>query len=201
MLARRSEARIALDTPFRGARGYVHSTDLFAALDELSGSLLGPGAYLKSLTLRRRAYHSVVARFRPDPDAFGTFTFAASQWVVEGWLVEDSTPISRRIAFDEAPIAQQAICGQGRVLLQSPVAGYDPFEQLIVLFKMLCAQSHPGSWLFTSIALNQPLSRQAALSVTRTQMVLGRMVEAVLSQNDVPAGRIQMVRSATGGAT
>jgi phage terminase large subunit-like protein len=115
--------------------------------------------------------------------------------------VEDSTPISRRIAFDEAPIAQQAICGQGRVLLQSPVAGYDPFEQLIVLFKMLCAQSHPGSWLFTSIALNQPLSRQAALSVTRTQMVLGRMVEAVLSQNDVPAGRIQMVRSATGGAT
>ena len=200
MHARGSEARIALDIPFRGARDYVHSTDLFAALDELAGSFLGSGAYLKSLTLRRRAYHSVVARFRPDPDAFGTFAFAASQWVVEGWLVEDPAPITRRIAFDEAAIAQHAICGRGLVLLQSPVTGFDPFEQLIVLFKMLCAQSHPGTWLFTSITLDHPLSRQAALSVKRTQLVLGRMVEAVLSQDDVPAGRMQMVQAATGGA-
>lgn len=200
MLARRSEVRIALDIPFRGARDYVHSTDLFAALDELSGSFLGPDAYLKSLTLRRRACRSVAARFCPDPDAFGTFTFAASQWVVEGWLTEDPAPINRRIVFDEAAIAQQAVCGQGRVLLQSPVTGFDPFEQLIVLFKMLCAQSHPGPWLFTSIALNQPLSRQAALSVNRTQLVLGRMVEAVLSQNGLPAGRMQMVQSPPGGA-
>ena len=189
-----------LDIPFRGERDYVHSTDLFAALDELAGSFLGSGAYLKSLTLRRQAYRSVAARFRPDPGAFGTFTFAASQWVVEGWLVEDPAPITRRIAFDEAAIAQQATCGQGHVLLQSPVTGFDPFEQLIVLFKMLCAQSHPGAWLFTSIALDHPLSRRAALSVKRTQLVLGRMVEAVLSQDDVPAGRMQMVQAATGGA-
>jgi hypothetical protein len=199
MLARRSEARVALDIPFRGERDYVHSTDLFAALDELAGSFLGPGAYLKTLSLRRQAHHQVAARFQPEPDAFGTFTFAAPEWAVEGWLVENPTPIARRIAFDEAAIAQQAVCGQGRVFLQSPVTGYSPFEQLIVLFKMLCAQSHPGRWLFTSIALERPLSKQAVLSVSQTQLVLSRMVEAMLYQNGLPAGRMQMVQPTAGG--
>jgi hypothetical protein len=199
MLARRSEARIALDVPLRGERNYVHSTDVFPALDDLAGSLLGPGAYLKTLTLRRRAYHQVAARFCPDSDAFGTFLFATPDWTVEGWLVEDPAPITRRITFDEAAIMRKAISEQGRVFLPSPVKGYSAFEQLIVLFKLLCAQSHPGAWLFTSIALDHPLSRQAALAVCRTQLVLGRMVEAALSQNDVPAGRMCMVQSAVGG--
>jgi hypothetical protein len=187
-----------LDIPFRGERDYVHSTDLFAALDELAGSILGPDAYLKMLTLRRRAYRQVAVRFQPDPGAFGTFTFAASEGAVEGWLMEDPGPITRRIAFDEGAIAQQAICGQGRVLLQSPVTGYDPFEQLVVLFKLLCAQSLPGKWLFTSITLNRPLSKRAALAVSRTQLVLNRMVEAMLYQDDAPAGRMQMVQSRAG---
>jgi hypothetical protein len=196
MLARRSETRIALDIPFRGGRDHVHSTDLFSALDKLAGSILGPGAFLKSLTLRRRAHRQVAVRFQPDPDSFGAFTFAASG-CVEGWLVEDPAPITRRIAFDEEAIARQAICAQGRVFLRSPVPGYNSFEQLIVLFKMLCAQSHPGRWLFTSIVLDRPLSEQTVLAVSRTQLVLNRMVEAVPYQNDVPAGRMQMVRSAT----
>jgi hypothetical protein len=199
MLVRRSEARVALDIPFRGERDYVHSTDLFAALDELAGSFLGPNAYLKTLCLRRRAHHQVAVRFRPEPDAFGTFVFAAPEWTVEGWLVEDQAPITRRITFDEAAIARQAVSAQGRVFLQSPVKGYGSFEQLIVLFKMLCAQSHPGTWLFTSIALDRPLSKQAVLSVSRSQLVLSRMVEALLYQNDLPAGRMQMVQPATGG--
>ena len=188
-----------MDIPFRGERDYVHSTDLFAALDELAGSFLGPGAYLKTLSLRRLAHQQVAARFQPEPDAFGTFVFTAPEWTVEGWLVENPVPITRRIAFDEAAIAQRAACGRGRVFLQSPVTGYSPFEQLIVLFKMLCAQSHPGRWLFTSIALECPLSKQAVLSVSRTQLVLSRMVEAMLYQNGLPAGRMQMVQPTAGG--
>jgi hypothetical protein len=35
--------------------------------------------------------------------------------------------------------------------------------------------------------------------VSHTQLVLGRMVEATLYQNGMPAGRMQMVQPAAGG--
>ena len=66
-------------------------------------------------------------------------------------------------------------------------------------YARLCPfHSHPGTWLFTSIALDRPLSRQAVLSVSRTQLVLSRMVEAMLYQNGLPAGRMQMDISKAG---
>jgi hypothetical protein len=199
MLARQSEAKIVLDMPLRGRRDYVHSTDLFAALDGLAEMFLGPGAYLKTLNLRRRAHGQTTACFRPDSNAFGNFAFAAQGWIMEGWLVENALPIARRIEFDEEPIAEQAIEDPGCVCLRAPVPGYCAFEQLIVLLKMLCAQSHAGQWVFTAIDLDRPLSRQAALAVSRTQLILGRMVDAMLYQDGSPAGRMQMVLPSAGG--
>jgi hypothetical protein len=198
MLARQSQARVALDIPLRGARDYVHSTDLFGALDALADQLVGPNAHLKTLRLRRLAYRQVVAQFEPHADAFGSFAFAARGRLVEGWLVEDPAPITGRIAFDEAAIARQAVSEQGRVFLRSPVQGYSSFEQLIVLIKMLCAQSLAGHWLFTSIDLDGPLLKEAALAVSRTQLVLGRMMDAMLYQDGSPGGRMQMVIPAAG---
>ena len=200
MLARHSEARLALDAPLRGRRDYIHSTDLFAALDGQAEMFLGPDAYLKSLNLRRRAHRQVTACFRPDSNAFGTFAFAARDWIMEGWLVEIELPITRRIAFDETTIVRQAICESGCVCLRAPVADYSAFEQLLVLFKMLCTQSHSGPWLFTAIDLDHPLSKRAALGVSRTQLVLGRMVEALLYQDGSPSGRMQMVLPSGGVA-
>ncbi|HUE64547.1 MAG TPA: hypothetical protein VMO78_09255 [Rhizomicrobium sp.] len=193
MLARQSQAEIVLEMPLRGRRDYVHSTDLFAALDGLAEAFLGSGAYLKTLNLRRRAHCQTTACFRPDANAFGTFAFAARGWIMEGWLVENSLPITRRIEFDEGAIAKLAISDHGCVGLRAPIQGYSAFEQLIVLFKMLCAQSHPGAWLLTAIDLDRPLSTQAALAVSRTQLVLGRMIDAMLYQDGSPAGRMQMV--------
>src|ERR1700742_4916817 len=131
MLAGNPEATIALDIPFRGERDYVHSTDLFAALDGLASTFLGQDTYLKSLTMRRGAHRQAVAQFRPDANAFGHFVVAAPGWPVEGWLVEGSAPITRRIAFDEDAIARHAISEQGRVLLPHSLSGSHPFEQLI----------------------------------------------------------------------
>ncbi len=199
MLARESEAKIVLDMPLRGRRDYVHSTDLFAALDGLAEVFLGPDAYLKTLNLRRRAHRQATACFRSDPNAFGTFTFAARERTMQGWLVENALPITRRIEFDEDAIAKLAISDRGCVCLRAPLQGYSAFEQLIVLFKMLCAQSHSGAWLFTAIDLDRPLSGEAALAVTRTQVVLGRMIDAMLYLDGGPAGRMQMVLPSPGG--
>src|SRR5215469_10410899 len=176
MLARLSETRLLLDIPFRGNREYVHSTDLFIALDNMAGRFLGPDAYLKTLSIRRLAHRQVAVQFRPDACAFGTFAFAARGWILEGWLVESRKAIARRITFDEASIARQVVSEHGQVLLKTPVQGYNAFEQLIVLFKLLCVQSRPGAWLFTAIDLDSPLSQHAALVVRRKQLVLNRMM-------------------------
>ena len=198
MLARAIESSIALDLPFRGDRNHVHSTDLFAALDGLAGRVLAPPAYLKNLTLRRKAHRQVAAHFLPHTDAFGSFILALPHQTLEGWLVESHAPITRRIAFDEAAISRAAVSEPGRVFLPAPVKGYSGFEQMIVLFKMLCAQSHSGAWLFTGVDLDRPLSGEASLAVSRTQTVLDRLVDALLDQDGGTVGRVRMVLAAGG---
>lgn len=198
MLARAIESSIALDIPFRGGRDYVHSTDLFAALDNLAAKFLAPRAYLKILTLRRPAHRQVAAHFLPHPDTFGSFALALAHQTLEGWLVESPAPITRRIAFDEVAISRAAVSEPGRVFLAAPVKGYSGFEQMIVLFKMLCAQSHPGVWLFTGIELNRALGTEASLAVSRTQTVANRLVDARLDQDGEMVGRVRMVLAAGG---
>jgi hypothetical protein len=193
MLARPIESSIAFDIPFRGGRDFVHSTDLFAALDGLAGKFLAPRAHLKNLTLRRQAHRQVAAHFLPHPDTFGSFALALPHQTLEGWLVESPAPITRHIAFDEVEISRAAVSEPGRVFLPAPVKGYSGFEQMIVLFKMLCAQSHPGAWLFTGIDLNRNLGREARLAVSRTQTVLNRLVDARLDQDGEMVGRVRMV--------
>jgi hypothetical protein len=192
MLVCQADTIIALNIPFRGRRDYVHSTDLFAALDALAGTF-SPGAYPQSLVLRRQARCQVEAHFSPHPAAFGTFVLASPRHTAQGWLVERGSPITRRIAFDETVISSEAVAEPGHVFLPAPVAGYSAFEQMIVLFKMLCAQSRAGAWLFTTLELERPLRDGAALGLTRTQMVLNRLVDADLDQDGQPAGRARMV--------
>ena len=199
MLARAIESSIALDVPFRGGRDYIHSTDLFAALDALAGKFLAPRAYLKNLTLRRQAHRQVAAHFLPRPDAFGSFALALPHQALEGWLVESSAPITRRIAFDETGILRAAVSEPGRIFLPAPVEGFNGFEQMIVLFKMLCAQIHPGAWLFTGIDLDRSLNGKASLAVSHTQTVLDRLVDATLDQDGVTVGRVRMVLAAGDG--
>lgn len=192
MLARQTDIAIALDIPFRGGRDYVHSTDLFAALDALAGTF-ACSAYPQSLVLRRPARHQVEAHFSPHSDAFGTFALALPRRTAQGWLVERGVPITRRIAFNEMVISNAAVAEPGRVFLTAPVSGFSAFEQMIVLFKMLCAQSRAGAWLFTTLELARPLRKGAALGLTRKQTVLDRMVDADLDQDGQPAGRARMV--------
>jgi hypothetical protein len=183
----------ALDIPLRGNRDYVHSTDLYAALDNLASRFLAPRAHVKNLTLHRQARRQAAAQFLPHPDAFGTFALALPHQTLDGWLVEQNAQITRRIAFDEEQIARGAIARPGEVFLRTPVQGFSGFEQMIVLFKILCDQSGAGAWMFTGIDLDKPLSAHAALGVRRTQTVLDRVINAELHQNGEASGRLQMV--------
>lgn len=198
MLARQAEAPVILDTPFRGERDYIHSTDLVAALDGLGGRF-SRQMYLKNIELRRPAHRQVEAHFEQRPDAFGSFALDDGKQIARGWLVESCSPIARRIPFDESAIAQAAINEPMRVSLSAPVAGYSGFEQMIVLFKLLCAQSRTGKWVFTAMTLTRPLEAEEPMILHQSQKVLGRLIVAELHQADCLVGRMQMVLSQTMG--
>src|SRR5215472_15350260 len=108
MLAPLAEPSMTLDIPFRGQRNYAHSTDLYAALETLVRRMDTPQTYVNGLTIRKKAHRQVSAHFLPHSDAFGAFSLSMSGQRVEGWLVETTAPITRRIAFDETRIALKA---------------------------------------------------------------------------------------------
>ena len=200
MNAMQSKSTIVLDVPLRGARDYVHSSDLFAVLDGLAKIHLSPDAHLQSLVLRRMAFHQVIAHFAPHADAFGTFSLCLGQDVTEGWLVEGRDAIARRVAFDETPIERAAVSRTGRVLLPAPVAGYTSFEQMIVLFKILCAQLRRGHWLLTQMNLIAPFKDHLPRELATVQTVLGQLMKAELRQGRGSIGQAQMVlANAAGG--
>ena len=176
----------------------MHSTDLFAALSEL-GEKFRLRPFLKNLVLRRLAHRQVEAHFEPRSDAFGTFALAGAGQVIQGWLVESRNPITRRVAFDESAIAEAIIAEPGRVFLSAHVAGYSGFEQMIVLFKTLCLQSHAGAWFFTTLELTEPLRDDAPIALHQSQKILNRLIVADLHQMGRPIGRVQMALSQAAG--
>jgi len=200
MLAHVAGPGVTLDVPFRGQRDYVHSTDLYASLEKLAERnrvSKSSQAYVKRLTLRKKAHRQVSAYFLPHSDAFGTFSLSMAGQKVEGWLVETCVPITRQVAFDESGIALKAVVEPGRAFLREAVKGFSSFEQAIVLLKVLCAQHDIGPWLFTNIALDRPLVEDALLGVSRMQTVLDRLIDARLFQNGQESGRLQMVLART----
>jgi hypothetical protein len=186
------EFATSLDVPLRGEREYAHSTDIHAAIDKLAKSRFGPAAYLQKLVLRRPSFRQVSAQFHPAANAIGTFHIKGDDALYEGWLTETDAPISRRIAFDEAPIQRAALHDHNRVWQPHTVADYSVFEQAIVLLKILCAQIHPGTWAFTMIELAEPLEEGVALELSMQQSMLSRGIIAGLHQEGQMRGQALM---------
>lgn len=179
----------------RGARSYIHSTDMFHSLDLLAKTRLSPEAWVRRLVLRKPAFRQIEARFEFQEFAFGSFALSDGRDVLDGWLVENDHNMNlRRIAFDEERVADSAIMTPGRAALSSAVAGYTGFEQAIVLLKMLAAQVSTGHWVFTMLDLVIPFRESRPLECLLLQNIFGRSIIAGLQQDGVTVGRAQLVQ-------
>ena len=185
---------VELDIPLRGARNYVHSTDLFHAVEQMGVCRISKGIWLRELVLRRPANRQVDAHFQYHDAACGTFELCHDGDAISGWLVESDRPCSRHISFDEAAIARCATVSQQQVVLPYPVPGHSRFEQAIVLLKLLAEQMGPGDWAFASVRLEHPFTAHGALEVVLEQSLLGRGFMAALMQGGAVMGKSMFVR-------
>ncbi|HEY4076591.1 MAG TPA: hypothetical protein VGM26_06620 [Rhizomicrobium sp.] len=187
-----TDAVVELDLPFRGTRNYIWSGDLMIALDALARKSAADG-YLRKIVLRRMSQHGMEAHLSRPSDACGTFQLHKHGGVSDGWLVETTRPVERRIPFDEDPIWRAASRQPGMIAIPAALPGYDIFEQLIVLVKILANQIKPGRWVSSSVELAEHLPRNVALAVVLEQTMLGRGMRAAVCSGGRTVGWAEMV--------
>jgi hypothetical protein len=173
---------IRLQLPFKGSRDYLHSTDLFPALNGLVQEQFSPHAFVELLTIRRAVNHCVEVRFAPPSQSFGSFRIRRGEERIDGWLVETQESIHARIPYDDAPAVRAAKVEPGAARFDRPVEGQTPFEQLLVLMRLVSAQVAKRHWWLCQINLRSPFTAQFPLEFRSREQIFGRFLRGGIWQ-------------------
>ncbi len=185
-----------LDLPFKGSRNYLHSTNIFSALEKIGSENFDDETFLRSLTLRRQITHAILVVFERPPGAAGSFVIQTRTEQVMGWLVESDLPVSRGVPFDSSPLKAIAVVGDGTVLLDRPVAGHTLIDVVVGLMKKLTEQlpgaGGSGQWWLCQLDLEGPLQEVYPIEVRIRRVVGDQCLLVDLMQG---GQRIRSIRS------
>ena len=106
-----------LDIKLKGARSYVHSSDLYLTLDCVAKERFGPSAWLSSLSFRELIETRCQLILPEDGEVSAlhgqaTCTIEISGNTLAGLIVATGETITQRIPFDEALIERSADISQ-----------------------------------------------------------------------------------------
>lgn len=156
------------DLPFKGARTYLHGTDLVPAAVEALGAMRDPSD--ARLQVAFHGFARTACRFNlfPDPSDTRRPDDAIAQVVATwpdkakmiGWFVETGKPVLRRISFDEDAIAARATMRGEAISIAAPPDN-TAIELTVAMTKRLHYRLFPineGRWVFSRLDLLRPLS-------------------------------------------
>jgi len=172
--------------PFRGHRNYLHSTDLYPALNVFAQTHFSPSAFVESLTLRRVVRHQVQVNLDAPDGAFGSFCIRHGAERSKGWLVESGEPVRTRISFDEERAILSATSGPGFARLEKLLLPYTTIELLLILTKMVAREQTAAHWWICQMDFLSPLLEVAPLESKLRRKVSNRY----LSMDIYQAGRL-----------
>jgi hypothetical protein len=135
---------------FRGSRGYLHGTSVFADLLQLRGT----DATAIDLKFHRRTAHQVA--YTDDPDLAG---HAVAEWHdAQGklFIVERDESIAERVPYDESRLANMLDMDGRMVRIPASTPGFTRFEALVASFKRLLETVHAGAqrkYVFVRVCL------------------------------------------------
>jgi hypothetical protein len=189
---------------YRGARTYVHSTDLYielmAAAKTLGLALDGP----VDLRFKRAITTQVEFHFDGEVEAAEAgaaavrFAIAAGDRTVFGRIVASDQPVTGRKPYDERRIWDVAQIEQRSVTL-SDDTGCEPIEVVTALGVLLhnhAFKPPPGSrWLLSRLLLDRPLRKADAVEVKiAITHVIGRsMTRSSLATSEGPIGNLDFI--------
>jgi hypothetical protein len=189
---------------FRGARTYIHSTDLYielmAAAREVGLALGGP----VDLRIKRAITTQVEFHFDGEAEspeagaAAARFAIGAADRTLFGRIVVADRPVTGRKPYDERPIWDRALIN-GRSVKMSGDSGCAPIEvvtALGVLLHNIALKPPQGSrWLLSRLSLNRPLRAADAVEVViAITHAIGRtMTRSSLAASDGSLGSMDFI--------
>jgi hypothetical protein len=195
---------IALDLPFRGARTYVHGTDIFTGISEQSEALTGsPDAFVSSLSFHAKSLRQCgIGIGAPPPDELVTAQFAITlpfgPQVVDGWVVQTDQVPAARVEYDEADVVATAqITAAPMMISLRPASSYTSIQVLVAAMKELCLAANPlahGRWMFGRLDLEQALPQaMPRLEVELTRLFKDRYAVGRVLAGDRAIGTIRFI--------
>jgi hypothetical protein len=182
-----------LDLPFKGARNYLHSTDIVPALAAIAKQKFGSEASLHSLTLRKPFKHAIQAAFQAAPASSGTFKLRTESGSVSGWLVETDLPVVSRRPFDSSLLAAAAHLEPGVARLLEPLSGFTALEAAVGLMKLVARQVDSRFWWLSQIELAAPLPETYPLQVSIWHNVASQCLVFTIDSAGAQAGSAKLI--------
>lgn len=188
---------VPLVLAYKGARDYLHGTDMYNAVIERLGRiaprfLCDPFRMIAHEFSRNQCdmLYSIGEERCPRPeDARLEFYLSGS---VSGWLRETDRPVLERCPYPEdAVVAGCRI--EGQAILAAPGPSFSVIEILVALTKRLHTTSRPGPvWALTRLELKRPLrdSDAEGLQIELLQSLGNRLTKSVVRTGNVPLGHV-----------
>lgn len=187
--------RVALNLRFKGARTYLHGTDM---VDEMAR--LAPGLTDLSLRIQKIATKPLAAVLLPDA-IVGRKELVAllnarrgGEKIALGLLERDDGGVPGRYAYDEERvIAGAAVDADGRAARMAWNGEYSFVEQLVALHKALlqrCFASAGVHWYFTRLDIARLPASFGTLSLEVTQALGVSLVRSAIAIDDEALGDI-----------
>ena len=152
--------RIALDTPFRGNRNYIHSTSIYNQLQVHINEFVGKNAWIRQLKLNQFFDTQCYATTNLDENdqQVGNFSVQIIDSIIQGFIVADpSIAISSREEFDEGYICSKATMLDEGVENEWQVKV--PFiDQCVSLTKYFHNELYPlesKKWIYTRLTMQE----------------------------------------------
>jgi len=187
-----------LQLKYKGARTYLHGSDIFNALeDSLSVSDAG---YLSKLVFKRFARNQIAILMEEPADTrnvLGTALWKSDSGEEKRlWLTETDVAVTESYPFDEEAILAHAAVDDQHIQLTVPNA-YSLIENIIALTKKLNYALSPqvnGKWLFGQLDLQQKLPKSwESLCIDRTICVANSFSRNRILIDDQHYGEIRFI--------
>lgn len=189
--------QVRLDVAFKGARTYLHGTDLFDAMMALAARRRGSALSNIRMSFYRPLTRGVAAQRLVAAEAAAPRPAALFEARVDGasaaWaLVESGEPPTGRRPYDESRVTAGAVV-DGRSIVQDEPTAFSFIERLVALNKRLLDTLHAEpkpSWWFARLEMPESPPASAALRLELEAGIGARLVKSSIEIDGRKGGAI-----------
>lgn len=191
---------VPLELGYKGARDYLHGTDMYNAIMEHLDRVALQYLYSPVKMVIHEFSHnqcdmlySIGAERCPCPENARLEFYISDN--ISGWLKEtDRLVLARRPYPEDEIVANSRIEGQTILAVSDAPCSYSPIEVLVSLTKRLHLIVRSGSarWAFTRLELQRPLQAgdSGSFQVELLQALGNRLTKSAVRVGNVPLGHI-----------